>query len=770
MWTWLWCSAALAGPVPTLQTVMADPSWIGAQPETPSWTADSRAVDFTRRRPGRSGRDGYRVTLGGTETDLPVHEAYVTQATVDPRGRRRLLIRHGDVFLETLGTSRSRQLTRTGDSESDPRFLTATDRVAWRNGHRWSTLDLKTGVITDVSLLTEDDPDAPDEEEDFLVEQQRRLFSVLSADEERERLERQRWTDLQHGSDAPIASRVYLGDERVIRHTSMSPDGEWLLVVAGDANAPKPTVDTMPAYVTGSGYLESESVRAKVGAGPLRADELLLVQPSDRQVRPIVLGDVPGLRPSEQAADSVSEDPPAPRPIHLHRHAWSEDGQSLAVMIDSSDHKDRWVLTVDVDDGVVTMVHHEHDDAWVSWAHAGLGWLEGDRAVWFTSEHTGWQHLYTYEVSSGAVEPLTEGRWVVGHPESDRQGRVWFTANEHHPGVREVYRVQRGSDPVQITELGGRNRFLLSPDERRLLVVHSERDRPPELWTQPASPGAMARQLTHSLTSAFEEVAWTVPELVSIEPTHASAPIYARHYAPEEPNGAAILFIHGAGYMQSAHAGWSYYFREFMFHTLLVERGYHVLDVDYRASAGYGRDWRTAIYRNMGRPEVEDLADGVAWLVGNHGVSAERVGAYGGSYGGFLTLMALFTEPDLFACGAALRPVTDWAHYEHSYTSAILDTPKEAAEAYAASSPIEHAEGLTKPLLIAHGMLDDNVLFEDTVRLTQRLIELEKEDWEVAMYPMEAHGFREPSSWLDEYRRVDKLFRSCLESPTTEGR
>jgi dipeptidyl aminopeptidase/acylaminoacyl peptidase len=214
--------------------------------------------------------------------------------------------------------------------------------------------------------------------------------------------------------------------------------------------------------------------------------------------------------------------------------------------------------------------------------------------------------------------------------------------------------------------------------------------------------------------------------------------------------------------MQNSHKGWSNYFREFMFHTLLTQHGYVVLDMDYRASAGYGRDWRTAIYRQMGTPELEDLKDGVHWITENKNVDPKRIGVYGGSYGGFLTFMALFREPDLFACGASLRPVTDWAHYNNGYTSRILNTPTIDPEAYEGSSPIEFADGLTKPLLIAHGMQDDNVFFQDTVRLVQRLIELKKENWEVAIYPIEPHGFREPTSWLDEYRRIFKLFEEHL--------
>src|SRR5690606_24586270 len=228
------------------------------------------------------------------------------------------------------------------------------------------------------------------------------------------------------------------------------------------------------------------------------------------------------------------------------------------------------------------------------------------------------------------------------------------------------------------------------------------------------------------------------------------------------PNGAAVLFVHGAGYLQNAHRGWSSYYREYMFNHLLASQGYVVLDVDYRGSAGYGRDWRTAIYRHMGGRDLADYVDAAQWLVRREGVDSTRVGIYGGSYGGFITLMGLFTQPDVFRSGAALRAVTDWAHYNHGYTSRILNRPQDDPEAYRRSSPIYFAEGLRGDLLIAHGMLDVNVHFQDVVRLAQRLIELGKQDWELAVYPVEDHAFVHPESWTDEYRRVLGLFEETL--------
>ena len=163
----------------------------------------------------------------------------------------------------------------------------------------------------------------------------------------------------------------------------------------------------------------------------------------------------------------------------------------------------------------------------------------------------------------------------------------------------------------------------------------------------------------------------------------------------------------------------------------------------------------------MGGRDLEDQVDASRWLR-TQGIEAERIGIYGGSYGGFITLMALFTRADYFGAGAALRSVTDWAHYNHGYTAQILNEPQDDTTAYRRSSPIYFADGLKDPLLMAHGMVDANVQFQDIVRLSQRLIELGKTRWELAVYPVEDHGFVRPDSWTDEYRRILDLFDRWL--------
>ncbi len=347
-----------------------------------------------------------------------------------------------------------------------------------------------------------------------------------------------------------------------------------------------------------------------------------------------------------------------------------------------------------------------------------------------------------------------------------QDGKTWYLlANKTHPGEQHLYRmpVAGGTLTQLTTQPGGYDEATLSPDEKTWALRYSTSNTPWELYTMDNKPGAKLRRLTHSTTPEFESYAWRQPEVIEYK-ARDGAGVYARLYRPASPQaqGPAVVFVHGAGYLQNAHKWWSSYFREYMFHNLLVDKGYTVLDIDYRGSAGYGRDVRTGIYRYMGGKDLTDQVDGAKLLTEKYGVSPQRIGIYGGSYGGFITLMAMFTQPDVFQAGAALRSVTDWAHYNHGYTDNILNEPYNDSLAYARSSPINYAAGLQGHLLMCHGMVDTNVHFQDIVRLTQRLIELKKENWELAVYPVENHGFVEPSSWTDEYRRILKLFEENL--------
>jgi dipeptidyl aminopeptidase/acylaminoacyl peptidase len=225
-----------------------------------------------------------------------------------------------------------------------------------------------------------------------------------------------------------------------------------------------------------------------------------------------------------------------------------------------------------------------------------------------------------------------------------------------------------------------------------------------------------------------------------------------------------VVFIHGAGYLQNVTQSMTEYAVNLMFHSRLAALGYVVVDVDYRGSAGYGQKFRTDVQGHLGKLELEDIAAVIDELARRGAIDSARVGCYGGSYGGFLTLMALFTEPQRWVCGAALRSVTDWRSYSAGYTQPRLGRPSTHAEAYVRSSPIDHAEKLEDPLLILHGLSDTNVFAQDSIRLMEKLIDLGK-PFDAMLYPSQGHGFEDGPHWIDEYSRIERLFLEHLGAP-----
>jgi dipeptidyl aminopeptidase/acylaminoacyl peptidase len=430
-------------------------------------------------------------------------------------------------------------------------------------------------------------------------------------------------------------------------------------------------------------------------------------------------------------------------------------------------------LSLDLQTGLFQEIDYQHDDAWIggpgippsNFGSGTLGFLADNVTVYFQSETTGFSHLYTYNLETKVKNQLTSGNWEVRNVSlSNNKKTFYLTTNTTHPGNRNCYKLDVLDKKLQpILTNDGAHEVVVSPDESKLLVRYSYKNKPWELFVATNQKNAKLQQITNSTSEDFNKYKWREPEIVTFKALDGTN-IYARLYKPakEKSNTAAVIFVHGAGYLQNAHNFWSTYYREYMFHNLLTDLGYTVLDIDYRGSDGYGRDVRMGIYRFMGGKDLSDQIDGKKYLVENHNINPEKTGIYGGSYGGFITLMALMTAPKTFASGAALRSVTDWAHYNHGYTGNILNFPETDPEAYKKSSPIYHADKLEGNLLMLHGMVDDNVEYKDIVRLSQRLIELGKKNWSLASYPIESHGFKTTSSWVDEYSRILHLFNSTL--------
>jgi len=561
--------------------------------------------------------------------------------------------------------------------------------------------------------------------------------------------------------------------DKTVQQIQISPDGRFITyrLFTAPTNA-KNTV--VPNYVTESGYTTDIPGRTKVGE-PLGRSEFFVYDRLRDTVLPVLTDSIPGI---QDAPDYVKDYPKkfanrraANRGVTIGGPVWNESGTVAMVDIRSQDNKDRWLMRLDAAEGKLLPIDRQRDEAWVdgpgiSGFRARTGWVN-DNTFYFQSEATGYSHLYTYSVSTSTKTALTQGNYEVQDAVLGRSKQYFYLlTNEEHPGKQNWYRIRTdGSGKEKITGMTGGYEVSMSPDEKYIAYRYSYINRPPELFVQENLPGKKPVQVTHlAMSDAFKAYPWRDTKIFTIT-ARDGKPIYARLFEPAagKKNGAAVVFVHGAGYLQNVDYWWSgNYPREYMFNNLLADKGYTVIDIDYRGSAGYGRDWRTGIYRFMGGKDLDDEVDAARYLVKEQGIDAGRIGLYGGSYGGFMTLMALFTQPDVFKAGAALRPVTDWAHYNHGYTANILNEPFNDSIAYARSSPINFAGGLKNHLLICHGMIDTNVNFQDAVRLNQRLIELGKDTWDIAIFPVEDHGFVEPSSWTDEYKRILRLFDTYL--------
>ncbi|AER54746.1 dipeptidyl-peptidase [Pseudoxanthomonas spadix BD-a59] len=763
----------------TIEQVMADLDWIGPPVEDARWTWDSRAVEYALKRNGSPIRDTFRQELSASAATRVADDARHTLgapgAVFDGKRQHQAFVRNGDVFVRNLRSGALTQLTRTLEEETAPQFG-SDGALVWRVGNQWWHWN-GTSVAQAAQARAEDDPDKP-KSEDLLREQQLRTLSTLAHDRDmRQALRRQedRWRKADP-SRAPAP--VYLGSKVQIEQTALSPDGQWLLIVTQEKGAEAGRAGKVAHYVTESGYAEDQEARTLVGRNSPVPQALWLADMRTGTAKPLSFDALPGITSDPLAGlrKAAGKEPiKGNRAVRVESDGdgsgaaiqWSADSRNVAVLLRATDNKDRWIAGVDLANARLQVRDRLTDPGWINWSFNEFGWLADNETLWLLSEASGYSQLYTQR---GTERPraLTSGQWEASAPVPAADGdRFYFLCNRTAPGRYEVCQVDLKTGKVaEVTALdGGVEGFSQSPDGRWLLVQYSASYLPTQLAVVPANGGA-ARVLTDTRTAAYKAQPWIQPQLVQVPSRHGAGTVWGKYYGPARTvpgkRYPIVMFVHGAGYLQNAIAGYPPYPREQMFHNLLVQQGYLVLDLDYRGSAGYGRAWRTAIYRNMGHPELDDYLDGLDWLIAHHQGDRDRAGIYGGSYGGFMTYMALFRAPGVFKAGAALRPVADWTQYNHQYTSNILNTPDLDPQAYRISSPIEYADGLQDRLLIAHGMIDDNVFFKDSVDMAQKLIELHKDNWSLAPYPLERHSFTRADSWLDEYKRVLDLFNDAL--------
>ncbi|MFH0761970.1 MAG: prolyl oligopeptidase family serine peptidase [Bacteroidota bacterium] len=765
-------------------------NYAGQSPSQFMWSPDSKSLYFQWNQGDKPSDSAYCVDPVNPVL-TKVHRSVLQKLREDPKNQNQdksleVLEKEGDYYLINLKKKDTSLIYSTSQTISSVNFTHSGKKLVLTIDNNLFLLDPFTGQFRQLTNFQEKKADQPGQagqterqgppteqlnaRDQWLMQDQIRLFPKVTGSGRRGmggmgdfRMGMRPGGPRKPGGPAPVITDGYS-----ISNLELTPDENHVTFTKYyQRSGYKGTI--MPSYVTRTGYTETQNTRSKVGDEPYSMEIGILDLEKD-SVYAMRVAEIPGIM---DMPDYIKDYPekykdlkPVERPVYAYGTEWSPDGKTCVVEVRSSDHKDLWILALNMSDGSVRLLDRQRDEAWIGGpGSGGTGWMPDGKRLWYQSEVSGYSHLWWVNVETGEKKQLTSGSFEVYDPRISADKKWWyFTTNEVHPGEHHFYRMSiEGGAREKITSMEGGNEIHLSPDEKWLAIEFSTASHLPELYIQKNKAGEPAVALTDSRSAAYKSYNWRTPEYITFKASDG-ADVYARLYRPAagQTNHAAVIFVHGAGYLQNAHKWWSTYYHEYMFNNMLVDNGYTVLDLDYRGSSGYGRDWRTAIYRHMGSKDLSDNVDGAKYLVSNCGVDPKRIGLYGGSYGGFLTLMAMFIAPDVFAAGAGLRSVTDWAHYSHGYTAPILNTPAEDSLAYIRSSPINFAEGLKGRLLMCHGVLDDNVHFQDIVRLNQRLIDLGKENFELAIYPLEHHSFTDPDAWTDEYKRIFKLFQETL--------
>lgn len=747
---------------PSVRDIMAEPSIAGMRPDAEKIAPDGLNVAYVWSAAGREPRDLYVVSTGGGEprllvraVDKPQETRPESGATRDeartgerreervmqrdaaqqareqsvsgiewsPDGRRLLFSKSGDLYMVASdGSSAPRRLTSTAAIEGGARWLADSKRILYQSSGHLFVLDVDQAAIIQLT----------------------RESSGSNGNSSAQ----------QSSGGAPIPSG------QSVSSTQVSNNGSRVAYVVSEASKQRALV--VPDY-TGE-FVTAPTVR--------RGWTEQRVQLSDTSGAP---------------ESTVVIKLPAPDGVFYIRSInWTPDDSALIVDRIDRDTKRRQIFLASATAGTATLLDEETDPKWVAQLSRFVEVSPKGDQLLFTSERDGYNHLYLLQLRSNGSGPaqiprqLTRGSWEVSWVKWHADGeRIIYSSTEDSTAERHLYTLDvRDGKRTRLPTVKGMNTDpQLSKDTETILYEHSEWNVPNDLYTLRVCTGCgqipAPVRLTDTVPARFRQTEWSRPQFIEYKAKDGKT-VRARLYLParfdKSKKHPAVLFVHGAGYLQNVIDGWNNYYREQMFNHILTERGYVVLDVDYRGSAGYGRDWRTDVYDFLGGLDFQDHLDGIDYIVKNYRVDPARVGMYGGSYGGFMAEMAAMRAPERIACAAALRPVADWKNYFASspiYTTERLGFPDKNGEAYRRSSPITYADGLRRPLLILHGMVDDNVHFQDSVQLVQKLIELGKTDYfDVMFYPKENHGFTRPESWTDEYQRILRFFDQHLKTAT----
>ncbi|HEV7613160.1 MAG TPA: S9 family peptidase [Steroidobacteraceae bacterium] len=460
--------------------------------------------------------------------------------------------------------------------------------------------------------------------------------------------------------------------------------------------------------------------------------------------------------------------------IYLARVNWLPDGRTVAIQRESRDQKKLDLLFADIETGKSSVVLTETSATWIE-LHDEISFLKKSKEFIWASSRDGFRHLYLYANDGRMLRQLTAGNWTVDDFRAravkgidEKRRTVYFTANAQSPTQRQLYSTSLDTDDPRkidrISEGDGVHGITMSSHASFYVDNFTSTIQPPQVALHSADGKLLARLLENRLDAQHPDepylAANSVPEFGTLQAADGQILYYRlfkpRHFDPAK-RYPAIVDVYGGPGVQRVLDTWT----GASFNQILTRGGYVVFQLDNRGTAFRGTAFQAPIHDKLGDVEVADQVQGAHWLAAQAFVDPARIGVWGWSYGGYMTLMLMFKAPDVFRVGVAGAPVTDWGIYDTHYTERYLDRPQDNSAGYTASSVLPYAENLKGKLLVMHGMADDNVLFLHSTKLFRKLQDLGK-PFDVMVYPGAKHGLIRQHDGRHAYATIKRYFDDNL--------
>jgi dipeptidyl-peptidase-4 len=449
--------------------------------------------------------------------------------------------------------------------------------------------------------------------------------------------------------------------------------------------------------------------------------------------------------------------------IYIPRVNWLLDSKNIAIQRLNRTQTTLDLLIADISTGKSLAALSQSDANWINISDDLYFLKDGKRFLW-SSEQSGYRHLYLYDLGGKQLAQLTKGEWEVSAVDAvdESKGLVYFTATEKSPLERHLYRVAfDGTGFTRLTKDEGNHAAVFAPHAAAFYDTYSNAATPARQDLFRAD-GSRVTAINENRIAELADYHLVPMEFVTVK-SRDGVPLNACIIKPPDFNPQkkypVLVYTYGGPHAQVVRNAWGG--ANFLWHQLMAQKGYIIFSLDNRGSAGRGHAFEAPLHFRMGAQELSDQRDGAQYLKSLPYVDANRIGIWGWSYGGHMTLHAMFEAGDDFKVGFAGGPVTDWRYYDSIYTERYLGLPQKNEKGYQDSSPVKYAAQLKGKLMIAHGTGDDNVHFANTLSVINGLIEAGKYV-EVLAFPGRGHGVSDPPARRVLMQRVTQFFLDNL--------